>query len=97
MSQVCFRLLGNLQLERDGEPLAIDRHKALALLAYLTVTDKPHRRDTLATLFWSDYDQTRARAAVRRALASLNKAIPGPWWNTDRETIALKWPKHHWW
>ena len=26
---------------------------------------------------------------MRRALASLNKAIPGSWWDTDRETIGL--------
>lgn len=91
MSRITVSLLGNPQLECDGKPIAIDRHKALALLAYLAVTAQSHRRDMLATLFWSDYDQTRARAAVRRALASLNKAIPGSWWDTDRETIGLKY------
>ena len=89
--RITLSLLGTPRLERDGEPIAIDRHKALALLAYLTVTNKPHRRDSLAALFWSDYDQVRARAAVRRALASLNKAIPGAWWDTDRETIGLNY------
>ena len=91
MPRITVSLLGNPRLECDGEPIAIDRHKALALLAYLTITDKPHRRDTLAALFWSDYDQTRARAAVRRALASLNKALPGSWWDTNRETIGLNY------
>jgi DNA-binding SARP family transcriptional activator len=90
MSQVTLSLLGNPQLERDGMPTTIDRHKALALLAYLAVTAQPHRRDALATMFWQDFDQTRARAALRRALASLNKAIPGAWWQADRETITLK-------
>ena len=84
-------LLGTPRLERDGEPITIDRHKALALLAYLVITNKPHRRDALAALLWSEYDQTRARSAVRRALASLNKAIPGSWWDTDRETISLNY------
>jgi DNA-binding SARP family transcriptional activator len=89
LPQINLSLLGNPQLERDGEPVALDRHKALALLAYLAVTAQSHRRDSLATMFWEDFDQTRARAALRRALASLNKAIPGAWWDTDRETIAL--------
>lgn len=91
MSRITVSLLGTPRLERDGEPIALDRHKALALLAYLAINNDSHRRDTLATLFWSDYDQTRARAAVRRALASLNKAIPGSWWDTDRETIGLNY------
>jgi DNA-binding SARP family transcriptional activator len=82
-------LLGSPQLNRDGEQIAIDRQKALALLAYLAVTAQSHRRDALATMFWEDFDQTRARAALRRALASLNKAIPGSWWETDRESIGL--------
>jgi DNA-binding SARP family transcriptional activator len=89
LSRITVSLLGNPQLERDGEPIPIDRHKALALLAYLAITAQTHRRDALATLFWQEFDQTRARAALRRALASLNKAIPGAWWETDRETIGL--------
>jgi DNA-binding SARP family transcriptional activator len=84
-------LLGNPQLERDGESIAIDRQKALALLAYLTVTAQSHRRDTLGALLWPEFDQTRARAALRRALASLNKVLPGTWWETDRETMGLKY------
>ncbi len=91
MSQVDLALLGNPQLHRDGELITLDRHKAFALLTYLAMSGGPHRRDTLATLLWSEYDQTRARAAVRRALASLNKAIPGSWWDTDRETIGLNY------
>jgi DNA-binding SARP family transcriptional activator len=87
-------MLGAPRLEGDGRLIAIDRRKALALLAYLAVTNEPHRRDTLAALLWPDYDQTRARAAVRRALASLHKAIPGPWWDTDRETIGLNFRNH---
>jgi len=89
LSKINLSLLGTPQLSRDGELISLDRHKAFALLAYLAVTAQPHRRDTLATLFWQDFDQTRARAALRRALASLNKAIPGAWWENNRETIGL--------
>ncbi|MGQ0601741.1 MAG: AAA family ATPase [Anaerolineales bacterium] len=91
MSRITLSLLGTPRLERDGELIAVDRHKAFALLAYLAVTSERHRRDTLAALFWPDYDQARARAAVRRALASLTKALPGEWWDTDRETIGLNY------
>ena len=89
MPQINLSLLGSPQLSRDDEPIALDRHKAFALLTYLAVTAQSHRRDTLATLLWPDFDQTRARAALRRALASLNKAVPGTWWENNRETIGL--------
>lgn len=91
MSRIALSLLGTPRLERDGELIAVDRHKAFALLTYLAVTGERQRRDTLAALFWPDYDQTRARAAVRRALASLTKALPGKWWETDREVISLSY------
>src|SRR5215470_13200798 len=81
-------LFGSPRLEHSGEPVTIDRHKALALLAYLAVSGQRHSRDVLATMLWPDYDQTRARA--RRALASLTKALPGDWWDVDRETIRLQ-------
>ena len=70
MSQVNISLLGSPRLERDGELITLDRQKALALLAYLAVTAQSHRRDALATMFWGDFDQTRARAGLRRATHS---------------------------
>ncbi len=45
---------------------------ALALLAYLAVTRQSHSRESLAALFWPDYDQSRAHAYLRRtSLASV--------------------------
>ena len=38
---------------------------SLALLIYLAVNGDVQRRDTLATLFWPDTDQSRARASLR--------------------------------
>lgn len=82
-------LLGIPRLERAGQTVDVERHKALALLAYLAVTDIAHRRDGLATLLWPELDQSRARAALRRTLSTLNVALAGDWLETDRETISL--------
>ena len=65
MSHLALFLLGPPQIKLDNTPIEFDRRKAVALLAYLAVTGETHSRDTLATLLWSDYDQQRARAALR--------------------------------
>jgi DNA-binding SARP family transcriptional activator len=82
-------LFGTPRLEHNGEPVTISRHKATALLAYLAVTGEHYGREVLATLLWPEFDQSRARANLRRALATLTKALPGKWWDVDRATIRL--------
>lgn len=67
----------------------MDTRKAVALLIYLAITRQGHRRDTLANLFWPEYDQAHARATLRRTLSALNKALDGNWLKADRDTIAL--------
>ena len=75
MSQLELHLLGSPRLERDGTHVEIQRRKVMALLIYLAVTAKSHSRDSLATLFWPEHDQIRARAALRRTLSELQKIL----------------------
>lgn len=82
-------LLGNPRLERNHQPIEFDTRKALALLAYLAVSRTSHRRDSLATLLYPDYDQPHARAALRRTLSSLNAALNDDTLDINRETLAL--------
>jgi len=105
MSRLALFLLGPPRIERNGAPIKIHRRKATALLAYLAVTGQSHSRDALATLFWPEGDQSRARAGLRRALASLKKALRQAcpecsrraqdaalgegWLDVDRETVGL--------
>jgi ABC-type oligopeptide transport system substrate-binding subunit/DNA-binding SARP family transcriptional activator len=90
MPRLSLYLLGPPRLELDGEPLEIGRRKAAALIAYLAVTGQGQARDALATLFWPEYEQSRARAALRRTLSTLNRALGGAWIEADRETIDLR-------
>jgi predicted ATPase/DNA-binding SARP family transcriptional activator/Tfp pilus assembly protein PilF len=83
-------LLGPPRLERDNAPIALDRHKSLALLAYLATTRKHQSRDELAALLWPDFDQTSARASLRRVLAALKKEIGEASLDADRDLIGLK-------
>ncbi|MCB0170514.1 MAG: AAA family ATPase [Anaerolineae bacterium] len=81
--------LGPPRFEHNGSPLDIGRRKAVALLAYLALSDQSHSRDALATLFWPEADQSRARGTLRRALSDLNKQLGNHYLETEGDTISL--------
>lgn len=89
MSQLTLCFLGSPQIRVDGRPVELGRRKAVALLAYLAVTGQSHTRDALATLLWSELDQTRSRAALRRTLHTLNRELGRDNFQIDREAIRL--------
>lgn len=89
MSKLSISLLGPPRAELDGEPIHIGRRKAVALLVYLAVEKDPHSRDALAALLWPEFDQRGARAELRRALSTLNRALGKGWLIADRETVGL--------
>jgi DNA-binding SARP family transcriptional activator len=82
-------LLGAPVVTVDGRPLDVDTRKATALLAYLAVTGRPARRDTLAGLLWPETNPDRARSALRRTLSTLRTALGGRWLETDRDLVSL--------
>ena len=65
-----LKLLGEMSLTREGEPLALPQSKKTrALLAYLAVTGRPHRRERLCSLLWDIPDDPRG--ALRWSLSKL--------------------------
>jgi DNA-binding SARP family transcriptional activator len=89
MSSLKLYLLGRPRLERDGVPLELDRHKNVALVAYLAVTGECHTREALITLLWPELEPSRARAGLRRNLSRLRKALGDRWLVVDREMVGL--------
>src|SRR5215207_5517131 len=89
MPRARILLLGAPRVEHDGGQIEVDTRKATALLAYLAVTHRCHARDALAVLLWPEYNQTRARAALRRTLSSLGVARAAGWLVADRESLDL--------
>ncbi|MBV7333108.1 hypothetical protein KFU94_33730 [Chloroflexi bacterium TSY] len=83
-------LFGYPKIDINGQPIDIKSRKGLALLAYLAVTRQPQSRDTLAGLLWPEYDQTRARANLRRTLYNLNRTPVADWLVSDGEMLQLK-------
>ncbi|HET9495412.1 MAG TPA: AAA family ATPase [Chloroflexia bacterium] len=90
MPTLSISLLGPPQITVDGVAVSVDTRKAIALLAYLAATKQPHTRDALAGLLWPEYDQTHARATLRRTLSALNKALAGDWLEVARDAVRLR-------
>lgn len=84
-----IKLLGAPEISVEGRDVAFDTRKAVALLAYLVTTGRPHRRDALGALLWPEYDDARARAALRRTLSTLRKGLGEAALEVDRTTIGL--------
>ena len=89
-STLRLALLGAPVAELDGSELAVDTRKATALLAYLAVEGGAQRRGTLAGLLWPEYDEERARAALRRTLSTLRHALAGGFVRVTRDVVELE-------
>jgi serine/threonine protein kinase/DNA-binding SARP family transcriptional activator len=89
MPHLKLSVFGPPRLERDGRPIELNLRKALALLVYLAVSDRPHSRDALATLLWPESDGREGRARLRRTLHRLNEALGDDILESDSETIRL--------
>jgi DNA-binding SARP family transcriptional activator/class 3 adenylate cyclase len=89
MPHVSLYLLGPPRIEREGTPVQVDTRKAIALLAYVALSREQHRRDTLVTLLWPEADQQHGRAALRRTLYVLRKALDYSVLEANRESIGL--------
>ena len=92
MADLKLWLLGPPKIEIEGAPLQVDTRKATALLVYLAVNGETQRRESLATLLWPESDNSHAKAALRRTLSALRKALGGEWVSADRDNISLEAP-----
>jgi WD40 repeat protein/DNA-binding SARP family transcriptional activator len=77
MARLSIAVLGSFRANLDGAPIVAFRSdKARALLAYLAVeVAQPHRRETLAALFWPDLSGDLARNNLRQTLFVLRQAL----------------------
>lgn len=82
-------LLGTPRIERDGRIVETDTRKAVALLAYLTVTGEYQSRETLAALLWPEMDDERARAGLRRTLSALRSSVGNEALYVTRDGLAV--------
>lgn len=79
MSAVHVFLFGKFRVELDGRTLAdMDRQKVRELFCYLVLyRDRPHPRETLATLLWGENPTAISRKYLRQTLWQLRSALGG--------------------
>lgn len=95
-SQLKLSLLGPPQIQQGFQEPVIQRRKAQALLYYLAVTGEWHHRASLATLLWSENDERRAQASLRRNLSALNGVLGDGWLETRQDLVRLSPTHNHW-
>jgi pimeloyl-ACP methyl ester carboxylesterase/DNA-binding SARP family transcriptional activator len=77
VASLSIRLLGELQVLEAGRPVALPpSRKTRALLAYLVVTGRRHRRERLCRLLWDVPDDPRG--ALRWSLSRLRPVVDRP-------------------
>ena len=71
-----LRLLGELNIEVDGEPVEPPTsRRARAVLAWLALEPGLHSRSRLAARFWPDVLDESARTSLRSALSALRRSL----------------------
>ena len=73
MQEIRVLLLGTPKILVDGADKTPSRRKAVALLAYLMLRNKPENREHLATLLWPNTTSSQSLGSLRNALSALNK------------------------
>jgi DNA-binding SARP family transcriptional activator len=103
VARLTLSFLGTFQVRLEEEPApSFVSDKARALLAYLaTEADRPHRRETVASLFWPDASQGAAFNSLRQALFSIRRAIRDqdaspPFLLISRQSLQFNPASDHW-
>lgn len=89
MHKLTIHLFGRPRSELDGEILDIKRRKVAALLIYLSVTRKSHRREYLAEMLYPNRDPGHTSGNFRQVLSHLKGAIGSNLVVADRATVNL--------
>ncbi len=85
-----LRCLGQPSLfAANGEPIRFRTRKHLALLIYLAVEAKSHRRERLAELLWPKVSLTEARHSLATALSTLRPRLGGGGLESSRDHVRL--------
>ena len=83
-------LFGPPHVSRDGEAVAFETRKAIALLAHLALAEHPRSRDALCELLYPGHAPDRARGALRRTLSTLRTGVGEAWLAVTGDSVALQ-------
>jgi len=91
MSALRFQLFGKLLIQKDAHALiGLEGRKEQELLCYLLVhPDRPHPREVLANLLWSDASTEKSRKYLRQALWHLHSMLNTEVLSTEHDWVQL--------
>ena len=90
VNQLQIRLFGHPQLLCNGLSQGADLpYKALALVYYLALSEKPVGRESIAALLWPDADAKMGKQSLRVLLTKVRKAL-APFVDITVRTVALR-------
>ncbi len=89
MTTLQFSWFGTPRIESHTGAFHLPTRKATALLAFLSGSGQSLSRESLAALFWPEFDQTRAQANFRRTLVSINQVLGHGILHSDREKVGI--------
>jgi DNA-binding SARP family transcriptional activator len=87
-----LQLLGRVDVEVTSASdigTALHQPRKIALLAYLACEDRPVARDELATLFWGESPEARARASLNQLIHSVRRDLGSAVLETAGRNLAL--------
>ena len=73
MISLRLTLFGSPQIHLNDRLVQLKNRKAVALLAYLVLSQLPQSREKLVTVFWPEFSQERAFANLRETLRVIKK------------------------
>jgi DNA-binding SARP family transcriptional activator len=86
-------LFGAPRIVENGQPVVIQRRQARTLFFYLAAQEKPQSRLALASLFWPDTSEQKARANLNDLLGKIRRDVPAGILQTTNEFAWLDWQK----
>jgi LuxR family transcriptional regulator, maltose regulon positive regulatory protein len=89
MTNLKFLWLGSPSIKCDNSVIHLETRKATALLAFLSLSTASPSRESLATLFWPEFDQTHALANLRRNLFSIKQLLGPEILVSSRENVGI--------
>ncbi len=95
--QLSIHTLGGVRVEAGQSPITKwQSRKAEALLIYLAVTRRVHKRESLVGLLWAEMPQERALANLSVMLSNIRKNVGADFLLADRQQVGLDWSLPIW-
>jgi DNA-binding SARP family transcriptional activator len=88
-----IHLFGAPSIFQNDLPVILKRRQARTLFFYLAAQGKPLSRLALASLFWPDQSEKKARTKLNDLLGKIRKDIPSEILQATNEIVSLDWQK----